>query len=154
MYPPELKRVDKKKHTLPYGTVSGVRIMDVLAFLWQDKNLVRFLTTAYAADLDNPQNVEMVQRRRPRITPQNREIVLSTWGDFARKWLALPAATVRYNFHMNGVDLADQRRSYYSTQLRTVRNWMPHFFWLLDTTIINSFLICREVYPQTKVPWL
>ncbi|PWW76547.1 hypothetical protein C7212DRAFT_295130 [Tuber magnatum] len=45
---------------------------------------------------------------------------------------------------MRGVDIADQRRSYYSTQLRVVRTWMPLFFWLLDTSIINSFLITQQ----------
>ena len=42
---------------------------------------------------------------------------------------------------MNGVDIADQLCSYYSTQLRTYRAWAPIFFWLLDTTIINAYLI-------------
>jgi len=40
--------------------------------------------------------------------------------------------------------LADQRRSYYCTQLRTCRNWFPLFFWLLDTAVINAFLLSQE----------
>ncbi|KAF9118467.1 hypothetical protein BG015_006603, partial [Linnemannia schmuckeri] len=42
---------------------------------------------------------------------------------------------------MNGVDISDQYRSYYSTQLPVRRTWMPLFFWILDTTIINAYLI-------------
>src|SRR3954451_18246919 len=44
---------------------------------------------------------------------------------------------------MGGVDIADQHRQYYSTQITTGRTWMPLFFWLLDTAIINSYLICK-----------
>jgi len=45
---------------------------------------------------------------------------------------------------MGGVDIADQRRSYYYTQLRTCRNWFPLFFWLLDTAVINCYLLAQE----------
>ncbi|OAQ22384.1 hypothetical protein K457DRAFT_1825532 [Linnemannia elongata AG-77] len=44
---------------------------------------------------------------------------------------------------MNGVDLSDQYRSYYSTQLTVFRTWMPLFFWILDTTIVNSYRIYK-----------
>ncbi|CAG8781746.1 25737_t:CDS:1, partial [Dentiscutata erythropus] len=44
-----------------------------------------------------------------------------------------------------GVDIADQLRSYYSTQLTVFRAWVPLFFWLLDTAIINSYLICKKL---------
>ena len=47
---------------------------------------------------------------------------------------------------MGGVDIADQRRAYYATQLRVARNWMPLFFWLLDTTVINAHIIGQELY--------
>lgn len=45
---------------------------------------------------------------------------------------------------MVGVDIVDQRRSYYYTQLRTCRNWFPLFFWLLDTAVINCYLLVQE----------
>jgi hypothetical protein len=46
---------------------------------------------------------------------------------------------------MGGVDVADQLRSYYSTQLTVFRTWVPLFFWLLDTSIINSYLISKKL---------
>jgi hypothetical protein len=157
-YPPIFMKIGKKKHLLPHNTLSGVICSEeedqVLVFIWQDKDFVRFMTTAYDGNMDNTNNVEMVMQRRPRITPQNRSIVMSTWGLLVRKWLALPKATVHYNVHMNGVDINDQLRSYYSTQLRTVQNWMPLFFWLSDMAIINAFLICHEVYPDSHIKWI
>jgi hypothetical protein len=49
---------------------------------------------------------------------------------------------------MGGVDIANQRRSYYFTQLRVCRNWLPLFFWLLDTTIINAFLVSQQFHSE------
>lgn len=46
---------------------------------------------------------------------------------------------------MRGVDIADQRRSYWPTQLRVSRNWLPLFFWCLDTAIVNAFILYRIV---------
>src|SRR5436305_12076837 len=45
---------------------------------------------------------------------------------------------------MGGVDIADQLREYYGTQLPIRRTWMPLFFWLLDTAIINSYLVLKK----------
>lgn len=53
---------------------------------------------------------------------------------------------------MGGVDIAYQRRSYYYTQLRVCRNWLPLFFWLLDTAVINSFLLA-QTYLHNPVPY-
>ena len=41
--------------------------------------------------------------------------------------------------------IADQRRSYHSTQLRVCRNWLPIFFWLYR---YNSHLIARQAIPH------
>ena len=45
---------------------------------------------------------------------------------------------------MGSVDIANQLREYYSIQLPVRKIWMPLFFWLLDTTIINSYLILKQ----------
>ena len=51
---------------------------------------------------------------------------------------------------MNGVDIADQLRASYHTHLRGVRNWLPLFYWLVDTLKVNSFLIWRLQYPDAS----
>jgi len=146
-YPAVLK-IKKKRAALPWGTISGAipAGRQVLAVIWQDKTLVRLLTTAYEMQPE-PDNYTIRRRRRP-LRPRNRDayrdLIDHVWGEYPVRELALPTATVDYNLHMGGVDIADQRRSYYSTQLRVVRSWMPLFFWLLDTTVINSFLIAQQ----------
>jgi len=145
-YPPILK-INKRQSPLPWGTVSGILPEGryVLAIIWQDKTLVRLLTTAY--DMRPEPQKYTVCTHRPR-SPRNRDayrhMIDQVWVELRVRELALPTATVDYNMHMGGVDIADQRHSYYSTQLRVVRNWIILFFLLLDTTVINSFLIAQQ----------
>jgi len=42
---------------------------------------------------------------------------------------------------MLGVDLADQRRSYYNTQRPYVKTWKPLWHFLLDVILVNCFLL-------------
>ncbi|KAG4435093.1 hypothetical protein IFR05_009428 [Cadophora sp. M221] len=48
-----------------------------------------------------------------------------------------------YNYNMNSVDRADQLRAEFNTRQATRRSWLPYFFWLLDSAIINAFLLWR-----------
>lgn len=67
------------------------------------------------------------------------------FGSESKKKLLIPKVIDDYNHCMNGVDIADQLRSYYNTQQTVRRNWMPLFFWLLDTAIINTYRIARTL---------
>lgn len=147
-YPASFK-FGQRKPCFPHNTISGVVCRDVLAVLWQDNNLVRFLTTVHSiTGCPNPSsstiNWPLKERRRPRFTPYNRHNIEFAWGNQAYKSLPIPQIAIDYNMKMNGVDLSDQFRCYYATQLRVSRNWMPLFFWLLDITTINSWIICNE----------
>ncbi|RPB18258.1 hypothetical protein L211DRAFT_831819 [Terfezia boudieri ATCC MYA-4762] len=51
---------------------------------------------------------------------------------------------------MGGVDIADQLRSYYKTQRTERRNWLPLFYWLLNLSIINSFIMYQTVQKDTE----
>lgn len=48
---------------------------------------------------------------------------------------------------MNGVDVANQLRASYNTHHRGCRNWLPLFYWLVDTLKVNSFILWRMHYP-------
>ncbi|KAJ8579007.1 hypothetical protein ON010_g188 [Phytophthora cinnamomi] len=64
----------------------------------------------------------------------------------------IPRIIVNYNANMNGVDIADhQFRSYYNLMLVSPRSWMPLFFWLLDTTLVNAYFIYEALYPGNKI---
>ena len=49
---------------------------------------------------------------------------------------------------MNGVDVADQLRASYNTHFKGVRNWLPLFYWLVDTLKVNAFILRRMHYPK------
>ena len=153
-YPRTLKF---NKHTshLPRNTLSGIVLKDVLAIVWLDKNVVRFLTT-YHECTGEDRNFAIRSRRWPRITPDNQDLVLAGWEDQPIREMRIPLLSVNYNDYMGGVDIEDQRRSYYYTQLRVCRNWLPLFFWLLHTAVINSFLLaqtylCNPLPPSTSL---
>jgi hypothetical protein len=55
--------------------------------------------------------------------------------------LPIPIAIDDYNRFIGGVDNANQLRTGYSTQQRGVKPWRPLFYWLLDSTIINAFIL-------------
>jgi hypothetical protein len=44
---------------------------------------------------------------------------------------------------MNRVDIADQLRGDLKCHQITRRSWMPYWFWLLDTVVVNAFLLWR-----------
>jgi len=145
-YPDEHKRVNKTKDILPVGFISGVRVRSVLSLIWQDRQIVRFLSTVHSG-----YGTKERSRRAPRehniITKQIRAVL---FGDEKRCIINTPDFAADYNDNMNGVDIADQYRSYYSTQLICRRNWYPLFFWILDHAITNSFLLCRLYFPKTQ----
>jgi len=60
-----------------------------------------------------------------------------------------PKLAIDYNNKMNSVDIANQYRRYYSTQLRVAGVWMPVFFWLLDTTVINAWTLAKCSSPRS-----
>jgi hypothetical protein len=87
----------------------------------------------------------IIERKRPRDTSTNAAGVRQLYGsgEFIKE-LPIPTCIHNYNQFMGGVDIADQYRSYYTTQLVQRRNWLPIFFWILDTALVNSFIIYRD----------
>ena len=51
---------------------------------------------------------------------------------------------------MDGVDIADQYQSYLSTQLKIWRSWFFLFFWLIDHSIINAFILCHTEFENSQ----
>ena len=54
-----------------------------------------------------------------------------------------PVVVDRYNYSMNGVDRADQYTVYYSFIRKSKKWWKKLFFWLLETTVVNSYILYR-----------
>ena len=66
-------------------------------------------------------------------------------GEFVKP-LSIPTCVDDYNQFMGGVDITNQYCSYYTTQIVARCNWLPIFFWILDTALLNSFIIYQEFF--------
>jgi len=124
---PKAFKFGKMKPVFPLNTISGVVSGDVLVCLWQDNNLVRFMSTVHEITPEG-RNFPNKQRRHPRITDNNRENIEQFFGNQVLVSRPTPKIAIDYNNKMNSVDLADQYQSYYATQLRVSRVWMLLFF--------------------------
>jgi hypothetical protein len=62
--------------------------------------------------------IDAVKRLRkcPKKSSTNAKVVLAAFGGAFKKNMYIPVAIDDYNHHINGVDVANQRRKYVSTQ--------------------------------------
>ena len=98
-YPREFKFAQRKP-VFPLNTLSGVIQGHVLVCLWQDNNLVRFMSTVHQLT-PGPENFALKERRRPRVTDRNRENINRFFGDQPIITLLTPRIAIDYNEKMN-----------------------------------------------------
>ena len=73
-------------------------------------------------------------------------------GSHKKKSITCPVAIIDYNKYMGGVDLMDQYLSYYSLTTRRTLKWWKKIFWrFVDISIVNSWIIFRQNYPNTDI---
>lgn len=92
--------------------------------VWQDSKPV----TVIATNADPTRN-ESVQRKTK---------------DGTTRSVPSLQAIVLYNHFMGGVDLNDQLRGYYSLRLKGRKYYKYIFFFLLDLTITNAYILCKH----------
>ncbi len=62
-----------------------------------------------------------------------------------------PLVVERYNKFMGGVDIADQFGCYYSFDRRTVKWWRKLFFWLMEVSIVNAYILYKGEHRGSHV---
>ena len=97
------------------GEVKAYRAGKPLVVQWKDKRIITVLTTSGSC------NVIDVQTHR---------------GEHKKK----PAIVQLYNNNMLGVDKMDQLASYYAFVRKSVKWWRKVFFWLLEVSVVNSYI--------------
>ena len=76
--------------------------------------------------------------RAPATGAGGAPIAPAAGGRSNRQSVAKPLAVVDYTHNMGGVDLADQKRSYYEIRIAS-KKWPTHvFFWLIDAAVTNA----------------
>ena len=112
----------KLRHSLqiPWGEEYAMVSADgeVFQVAWKDQAIVLFISTVS----DSTKRI-VRQRRRPAKTATNARTSRMVFGDAVVKNLAIPDYIDMYNHFMNGVDIADQLRSYYNTQKSHWKSW-------------------------------
>ena len=145
---PAVLRVEKSAaRYYQWDTLSAVVVGEepaqVLASVWIDNGPVTMLTTVHRLDGADAR-IER-DRRRPRDTSTNAARVREVFGNQSRRKIPIPKMIDDYNHYMGGVDIADQLRAYYSVQLKAERTWMPLFFWLIDVSLVNAYMISKTI---------
>lgn len=130
----------KLHHTaqLPWGVLYGATSKDsnVMEFAWKDAQVVLFMST-----VNDGQKSIITSRRRPALTGSSAKQTRKVFGNAVVKDLPIPTFINDYNHYMLGVDLADQRRSYYNTQRPHMKTWKPLWHFLIDVIIVNCYLL-------------
>ncbi len=55
-----------------------------------------------------------------------------------------PKVIEQYNQAMGGVDKADQMGIYYCFQRKSLKWWKNVFFWLIEISVVNSYILYKE----------
>jgi Transposase IS4 len=133
---------DNNAELLWDSTIAEVVDGNALCFFWQDNKAIRAISTAHSLHRDE----DRVQRTRrcPKITSENQRILHPVFNGQPFKELFIPKAIDDYNHHMKGVDQADQlRASFTCHQKQNYRTWWPLFYFLIDVSSVNAYLLWK-----------
>jgi hypothetical protein len=93
-----------------------IDIDSVLCIAWQDNNIVTALSTVHT--VHKPTDWIPRLRKRPAKTSTSAKSAREPFGDQPTKELSIPRLIDDYNYHMGGVDRANQLRA----SLRLIKN--------------------------------
>ena len=104
------------------------------------------MTTAY-----NLTDTVIKSRNRPSSISTSAAITRPIFGASPRKDLPIPVAINAYNYHIGGVDLANQYRAAFTTlRFQNLRYWKPLFYWFLDIALVNSYLLSKTYHELVR----
>ena len=96
-----------------------------------DKKVVPFIDT-----ICNPSNLTTVKRKKKDGSTVN---------------VSCPLSVQLYNKYMGGVDMADQLRKAYSCRRRSRKWWLPLFYFMVDISMVNSYILHCDTPQASKL---
>jgi hypothetical protein len=148
----EFRKVLKvgKNAKLAYHFRSGAVDNGVAILLWIDSSPVTKMSTIHP--LCGEDSLVLRMRKHPGNKSTNASGANSTFlpGEH-QKELDIPVVVDDYNQQKVGVDVADQYWTHFDTQLISRCNWYPLLYCILETALINSLIIYRDL-PANKEP--
>ena len=150
-YPLEHFKEDKSNCRWPLHKQDFLCVRDVGSLLWKDRVLVRFLHTIF-----DPDENDWVPRKRPATGTAafQRELDQIYPPGVYEAPVLQPKAAILYNNFMGGVDIADQRRAYFTSHLIGHKTWHPILFWMLDTAASNAHILGTCQFRKKNVKYL
>ena len=112
------KNITTKK--LKKGEHKWLRKGKVYVSKWKDKREVLMITTKFHPEMIETANSYNQTKSKPKEVSE-------------------------YNLNMAGIDRSDQLTSYYSCPRKSIRWYKKVMFHLVDITVVNSFLLYREI---------
>ena len=125
-FPPHLLNIH-----LHRGESKTVQRGKVTATVWQDRKLVTAMSTC--------------------SQPQASGTVLRRQRDGSRIPVTCPDSIIQYNAYMGGVDRGDQLRGYYNCRTKSRKFYKYIFYFLLDVTITNAYILYKHYSPHSKI---
>ncbi len=115
---------------LPRGDSVTVQEGNVVASAWLDRKVVMMMSTS--------------------TQPSATGTVLRRQKDGSRQQIPCPQAIIDYNRHMGGVDRGDQLRGYYKCRVKSRKFYKYIFYFLLDMTMTNAFVLHQGWSPRPR----
>lgn len=107
---------------------------NVMVLCWQDKRLVKMISTCHQ---EEKRVVNVRQRGQRELVP-----------------IEKPTCIIDYNANMNGVDRIDQQIQYYPFVRKTIK-WHKKFStYLMELCFHNSFILFSQQNPNSKIKTL
>ena len=123
----------KKLSKMSKGSVITFRKKEKMLLAWMDKRIVFMLSTKYS------NNMVDIQTRLV-VLLMFVYVVITFYSRGKSRVVKKPEVVAEYNQFMLGVDKIDQMMSYYSFVRKSIKWWRKVFFWLLDMSVVNSFI--------------
>lgn len=114
-----------KVQKMKKGEIRGYRNRELMALQWMDKRVVTMLSTGHKG---SNREVTLIPCKNPALPPKSK-----------------PDVIVDYTKHMGAVDRADHFISSYQFMRRSKKWYRKIFFWLLEVSIVNSYLLHSAV---------
>lgn len=101
----------------------------IVALKWMDRKGVLFISNFH-----NPAYLETASRRKK---------------DGSKEDVVCPSLVIDYNRHMGYVDKFDMLKSLYEIDRKSRKWWHRIFWYFVDATVINSYIIFKSRMPNT-----
>jgi len=139
-----LDEISSRRGSISWGDEIITRLDgQVLLLSWFDHGWVHLATTVH----DGEEHVS-THRKRSRSTSSGAAVARRHFDQAQERLSSIPAIIDDYNCNKSFVDLSDQLRAYYTCLMRSRRNWIAMFLFLLELALTNSHCLFNSISKQ------